>query len=81
MCDFKKSTGSVGLKIHQDTTKIPSNKGSNKKIEVTIDNIKVEVLPAKVSRTINNVRATRNNRNQGSMPEQFGHHLPRANRR
>ena len=47
MCAFKKSTESVGLKIHLDKTKISSNQGSNKRMEVTIDNIKVEVLPAK----------------------------------
>ena len=47
MCDFKKSTESAGLKIHQKKTKMLSNQGSNKRKEVTIDNIKVEVLPVK----------------------------------
>ena len=47
MCDFKKSTESVGLKIHPDKTKILSNQGSNRREEVTIDNIKVDVLSMK----------------------------------
>ena len=41
MCDFKKSTESVGLEIHPDKTNILSNQGTNKGKEVTIDNIKV----------------------------------------
>ena len=44
MCDFKKSTESVELKIHLEKTKILSIQGSNRRKEVTIDNIKVEVL-------------------------------------
>ena len=47
MCDFKKSTENEGLKIHPEKTKILSNQGSNRRKEVTIDNIKVEVLPVK----------------------------------
>ena len=47
MCDFKKSTGNVGLKIHPEKTKILSNQRSDRRKEVTIDNIKVEVLPVK----------------------------------
>ena len=47
MSDFKRSTKKVGLKIHPDETKILSNQGSNKRMEVTIDNIKVEALPAR----------------------------------
>ena len=56
MCDFKKSTESVGMKNHTDKTKILSNQGSNQRKEATIDNIKVEVLP--VSRANNKFRAT-----------------------
>ena len=47
ICDFKKSTECVELKINPDKTKIPSNHGSNKRMEATIDNIRVEVLPVK----------------------------------
>ena len=47
MRDFKRCTEKVGLKRHPDKTKILSNQGSNKRTEVTIDNIKVEVLPAR----------------------------------
>ena len=47
LCDFKKTTESVGLKIHPEKTKILSNQGSNRRKEVSIDNNKVEVLPVK----------------------------------
>ena len=47
LCDFKKSTGSVGLEIHPGKTQILSDQGSNKRKEVSSDNIKVEVLPVK----------------------------------
>ena len=47
MSDFKKSTEKVGLKIHPDKTKSLSNQGPNKRMEATIDNIKVEVFPAR----------------------------------
>ena len=46
MCDFKQSTEIVGLKIHPDKTKIPSNHRANKRKEVEINNIKVEILSA-----------------------------------
>ena len=36
-----------GAEIHLEKTKILSNQGSYKRMEVTIDNIKVEVLPAR----------------------------------
>ena len=42
LCDFKRSTESVGLGIHPD--KILSNQEKVKEREVTIDNIKIEVL-------------------------------------
>ena len=44
LCDFKRSTESVGLGIHPDKTKILSNQEKVKEREVTIDNIKIEVL-------------------------------------
>ena len=46
MCDFKKSTENVGLKIHPDKTKILSNQSTNKRKEVEINIIEVEILPA-----------------------------------
>ena len=45
LCDFKRSTEKVGLKIHPEKTKVLSNPSSSKKKEVTISDIKVEVLP------------------------------------
>ena len=51
MCDFKQSTESVGLKIHLDKTKILSNQSTNKRKEVEINNIKVEILSACESAT------------------------------
>ena len=47
MCDFKQSTERVGLKIHWEKTNILSNQNSNRRREVTINNIKVEILPVK----------------------------------
>ena len=44
MCDIKQSTERVGLKIHPDKTKILSNQCSNRRKEVEIHNIKVEIL-------------------------------------
>ena len=44
MCEFKQSTEKVGRKIHPGKTKILSNQSSNKRREVPIDNIKVEIL-------------------------------------
>ena len=46
MCDFKQSTERVELKIHPDKTKFLSNQSSNRRKEVEINNIKVEILPA-----------------------------------
>ena len=46
MCDFKKNTENVGLKIHPDKTKILSNQSTNKRKEVEISNIKLEMLLA-----------------------------------
>ena len=44
LCDFKRSTESVGLGTHPSETKILSNQVKVKKNEVTMDNIKKEVL-------------------------------------
>ena len=46
MCDCKKSTENVGLKTHPDKTKILSSQSTNKRKEVEINNIKVEILLA-----------------------------------
>ena len=42
LCEFKTSTKAVGLGIHPDKTKILSNQDKAK--EITVDNIKIEVL-------------------------------------
>ena len=42
--DVKRSTEKVGLETHPDKTNILSNQDTRRKKEVTIDNIKVEVL-------------------------------------
>ena len=42
LCEFKISTEAVGLGIHPDKTKILSNQ--NKTKEITVDNIKIEIL-------------------------------------
>ena len=47
MSDSKRSTEEVELRSTWKKTKVLSNQGSNKRMEVTIDNIKVEVLPAR----------------------------------
>ena len=68
LCDFKKSTESVGLGMHPNKTKILSNHVKVKKNEVTMDNIKMEVLQKKRRCTVlwtkNNVRETRDSRNK-----------------
>ena len=43
-CEFKTSTEAVGLGIHSDKTKILSNQDKEKAKEITVDNIKIEVL-------------------------------------
>ena len=76
LCDFKRSTEAVGLGIHPSKTKILSNQMEVKKDEVTIDNIKIEVLQKKrectVRRTKNHVRRTRDSRNQKQMGSSVG---------
>ena len=49
LCDFKRSTESVGFGIHPDKTKILSHQEKVKEREVTIDNIKIEVLQKKAT--------------------------------
>ena len=44
LCHFKQSIENVGLKIHSGKKKILSNQSSKKKTEVSIDNIKVDIL-------------------------------------
>ena len=44
LCEFKRSTEKVGLRIHPGKTKIPSNRSSNIRNEIEIDDIKVEIL-------------------------------------
>ena len=44
LCDLKTSTKAVGLGIHPDKTKILSNQDKVKGKEITIDNIKIEIL-------------------------------------
>ena len=44
LCDFKRSTESVGLGTHPSKTKILSKQVKVKKNEVTINSIKIEVL-------------------------------------
>ena len=44
LCDFKTSTEEVGLGIHPDKTKILSDQDNAKEKEITVDNIKIEIL-------------------------------------
>ena len=44
VCDFKRSTEKVGLRIHPGRTKILSNQSSNIRKEIEIEDIKVEIL-------------------------------------
>ena len=50
LCEFKTSTEAVGLGIHPDKTKILSNQDKTKVKEVTVDNIKIEVLEKRPAR-------------------------------
>ena len=62
MCDIKHSTETVGLKIHPKKTNIPSNQCTNRRKEVQINNIKVEILSAcecEISWANNYISATR----------------------
>ena len=44
LCEFKKSTEKVGLRIHPEKTKILSNQSSDTKKEIEVDDIKIEIL-------------------------------------
>ena len=44
LCEFKISTEAVGLGIHPGKTKILSNQDKTKVKEITVDNIKIEIL-------------------------------------
>ena len=44
LCEFKRSTEKVGLRIHPEKTKILSNQSSDTRKEIGVDNIKVEIL-------------------------------------
>ena len=50
LCEFEISTEAVGLGIHPDKTKILSNQ--NKTKEITVDNIKIEILEKRPMRDI-----------------------------
>ena len=74
MCDFKQSTESVGLKTHPDKWKFLST-SANKRKEVEINNIKVEILSAgecEISRANNHISATGNSRDQKSNQSGLG---------
>ena len=43
-CEFKRSTEKVGLEIHPSKTNVLSNQDVKKQKEITVDNIKIEVL-------------------------------------
>ena len=44
LCEFKKSTEKVGLRIHPEKTKILSNQSSDTRKEIDVDNIRGEIL-------------------------------------
>ena len=44
LCEFKRSTEKVELRIHPGKTKILSNQNSNTRKEIEVDNIKVVIL-------------------------------------
>ena len=44
LCEFKISTEAFGLGIHPGKTKILSNQDKTKVKEITVDNIKIEIL-------------------------------------
>ena len=77
MCDFKKITVRVGLKIHPDSTRILSNQSSNRRREVEINNMHVETFSACKSaeylgQAITFVSATGNSRDQQSNQSRLG---------
>ena len=76
LCDFKRSTEAVGLGIYSDKTKILSNQEKEKKKEISVDNIKIEVLPksdsARYLTQKNNLQGARNGRNQKQTESSMG---------
>ena len=78
LCDFKASTEEVGLGIHPDKTKILSNQDNVKEKEISVDDIKIEILKrqCKISWTKSHVRGSGNRGGQeqtkgsvGSVPQ------------
>ena len=59
LCEFKISTEAVGLGIHPGKTKILSNQDKTKVKEITVDNIKIEILKKNGQREIPWVRRSR----------------------
>ena len=49
LCEFKRSTEKVGLRIHPRKTKILSNRSSDTRKEIEVDDIKVEILTRRES--------------------------------
>ena len=52
LCDLKRSTEKVGFRIHPGKTKILSNKSSNIRKEIEIEDIKFEILTREESTKI-----------------------------
>ena len=64
LCEFKTSTEAVGLGIHPDKTKILSNQDKIKAKEITVDNIKIEILEKQPARDTLDRRSRSKNRKQ-----------------
>ena len=64
LCEFKSSTEAVGLGIHPDKTKILSNQDKVKVNEITVDNIKIEVLKKETVRDILDKKSRSRSRKQ-----------------
>ena len=69
LCEFKKVTEKVSLRIHPDKTKILSNQriiNSDTKKHLEVEDMKIEILTRKreIFRSENLVLPTRNDRNQ-----------------
>ena len=76
LCEFKISTEAVGLGIHPDMTKILSNQNKTKEKEITVDNIKIEILEKTASARYFGQKITfedqRNGRNQKQIESSVG---------
>ena len=74
--NFKTSTEAVGLWIHPDKTKMLSNQDKVKAKEITVDNIKIEILEkrdsAKYLGAENHVRGAGNRRDQKQAKSSVG---------